>query len=199
MALSQRALCTVEQVEAELKLTDKQPDPAAIEAAIEAASAAICRYAKRELWAADTVASERLFPTAQVLPYEDLYALTIGDAAEVVDVSDDYGTALFVAVPVNRDPALEPVLGLTFAAETSGVITVTARWGWPQVDPAVNEAAVKQASAWFGQDSTRLADSWADELRGAGIQRTSGQEGRPRGLTLQVRDLISPFRYVSVA
>lgn len=200
--LSAHALCTVEQVVAELKLTDRAVDESVIALAIEAASVAISRRCSgRALWKAGTDPQPKVFPNMSIAAIDaGGFGLRIGDAADVIDLADESDPPLelvSVAMPANRDPDLEPITWLWFAELPVGAVTVNARWGWPEVAFDVEQAAIKQSAAWYGLDSSRLSDSWSTELgqQGANLSFRTGR----LSLLKVVRDLIEPLRYVPLA
>ena len=194
---AERMLCTVEAVVAELKLTDKAPDTTRIEETIAAASQAIRLETKRNFVLAGTEATERrIWSRTSQYPDGTAY-VAIPDAAEIVGLTSEMNGGHADFIPVGRDEALEPVTAIAFASCPGDFITVEARWGWPQIPEDVREACVKQAAAWYGLDSSRLSDSWGDELSQAGA--TLQQSGGGRSLLKVVRDLKPRYRFVKFA
>lgn len=186
------ALCSIDDVITELKLTDKRPNIATIQRQIDAASQAICTLGKREFQQAQVAPETRLFVAGLRTVYEldsGLFALAIADAAEIVSVLDGGNTPVGYVAQTGKHGTYESVV---LTAPLPAVVAVDARWGFPAVLPDIHEAAVKQAAAWYLEDSSRMSQSFALEARPSTLPA-------PRSLLYAVRDLVRPYRYTSLA
>lgn len=196
-----RLLCSVDSVVKELKLTDKEPDRERIEQTIEAASEAIIMLTGRDFYPAPAEPSlKRYLAGSAQFPDGSAY-LAIGDAAEVEEVASQLdetynGSLVWSTLPSHRDEARQPLTAIAFNLCPGDWVDVTARWGWPLTPPDVREAAIKQAAAWYGLDSSRLADSWGDELAQAGA--VLQQSGGGRSLLKVARDLKSRYGFAKL-
>lgn len=186
-------LCTVEEVTAALKL-QKEPDPAELTRVIAAASDAIRLFTKREFGLqvdeTRTVGGSCVAGGGWYVPLQDTVVVRAlsGWDGNGGSVELEYAT---VPSPERGWPPLGVLLALRPLA---GLATVDATWGWPEVPDDVHYAAIQQSCGWYTLDSSRLSDSWADELQG--MRR---QPAAPRGLLFGVQDTLRRYRSVSMA
>lgn len=139
------------------------------------ASAALMAWSGRRYAPADAVASVRLVEatgtvlvrTPDMVAAPTMVRLLDVDQVTVVDASP-----VWVPLPVERAPGDDPVTMLRFlGVAPSGVVEVTARWGWPAVPARARRACVVTVMQWL-RDQRALTRQSPDQFEpGAPPQR----------------------------
>lgn len=138
--------------------------------AAEAAAQAIDNQCRRT-FTLDDEASARVFDAtdSQFLIVDD-----IGDASVTVALSGG-GSPTWSTLPRNALAKGEPITQLRcvtgwggYDAYTDATVTVTARWGWPEVPADIQQACLIQATRFYNRkDSPQGAMGFADVIGGA--------------------------------
>jgi hypothetical protein len=194
--LSPSALCTIDEVVAMLKLSDRPPDPLEVARAIEGASDAIHTFTKRLFAGGEP--GVRVFPPQQAYLTCDGWLLITGDAHTITSVKDATPEPegplplAYRPAPLNVMPGY-PYTGVLLEARPLTEVAVEAEWGWAAVPDDVHYAAIQQSAAWYTLDSSRVSQTWAEGLGAAAAPPST------RSLAYGVKDTVRPYRMVSLA
>ena len=162
-------LCTLTQVKTALRISDTTDDTP-LELAIEAASRMIETFCDRRFYADGTATARTFVAVDPCLVLIDDVSTTTG----LVVKTDSEGSGTFATTWAATDYQLEPLNAVRNAqawAYTSlravgsftfpvwgerALVQVTAKWGWPAVPKAVEQAAVYQSMLLFKSNDVPL-------------------------------------------
>jgi hypothetical protein len=195
-------LTTVDAVKQEIEDTSTEDDDL-IERLIVAASAAVIRYTGRNFAPFQPTATARTFLIGDegTVLIDDL-----GEAPTAISLNypdgSAYGSATdldadFIYLPYNRTgiPITTIRLGATLGAWPAGsTVTVTGRWGWPEVPPDVEHATILVVREWLAKSDAE----WGlpTDITAAGID-TSGSPTRFR-FPMAAKQILDQYRDIGI-